>query len=95
MDAKATTLNMARLDVLSDKIDQQMCQLMHTELLKKFSNDSEAEGKENNVIIVIILKLRICFVEITLPPALDDLKGQKSFVLQLADSMGFNISLDS
>nr|CAH0102024.1 unnamed protein product [Daphnia galeata] len=37
------SLAAAKLEVVNERIDQQMCQLFHTEVLKKFSHDSQTE----------------------------------------------------
>lgn len=42
---KYPSLAAAKLDVVNERIDQQMCQLFHTEVLKKFSHESQTEGK--------------------------------------------------
>lgn len=92
VDPKPTTLSMARLDVLSEKIDQQMCHLIHAETMKKFSHDSEAEGKCPELFSILPVTNQVFLnVEIILPPELTTLKEQKSFVLQIVDSMGLNV----
>ena len=40
------SLAAAKLEVVNERIDQQMCQLFHTEVLKKFSHDSQTEGNK-------------------------------------------------
>lgn len=35
----------AKIDVLNERIDQQICHLFHTEMLKKFSHATQCEGK--------------------------------------------------
>ncbi len=42
---KYPSLAAAKVDVVNERIDQQMCQLFHTEVLKKFSHESQTEGK--------------------------------------------------
>lgn len=39
------SLGAAKLEIVNGRIDQQMCQLFHTEVLRKFSHDSQTEGK--------------------------------------------------
>ncbi len=41
------SLAAAKIDVVNERIDQQMCRLFHTEVLKKFSHGSQTEGKIN------------------------------------------------
>ena len=47
MEKYNPSLAAAKLDIVNERIDQQMCQLFHTEVLKKFSHDSQTEGKIN------------------------------------------------
>ena len=42
---KYPSLAAAKVDVVNERIDQQMCQFFHTEVLKKFSHESQTEGK--------------------------------------------------
>ena len=93
VDSKPPTLNMARLDVLSEKIDLQMCHLIHAETMKKFSNDPEAEGNCSDILSMFPATNQLFDnVEIILQPELTALKEQKSFVLQIADSMGLSVN---
>ena len=62
MDKYNPSLAAAKLDVVNERIDQQMCQLFHTEVLKKFSHDSQTEGKMH--CYVMLNTLLIIFVSI-------------------------------
>lgn len=42
---KYPSLASAKVDVVNERIDQHMCQLFHTEVLKKFSHEGQTEGK--------------------------------------------------
>ncbi len=93
MDKYNPSLAAAKLDVVNERIDQHMCQLFHTEVLKKFSHDSQTEG-EINCFVVLNSSLMYIFswpLEILLPSVLNNLKEQKSFVFRVSDGMGMNI----
>ena len=41
---KYPSLATAKIGIINEKIDKQMCQVYHTPILKKFSNESHHDG---------------------------------------------------
>jgi len=53
---KYPSLATAKIGIINEKIDKQMCQVYHTPILKKFSNESHHDG------IVEFIKVFVSFI---------------------------------
>ena len=91
---KYPSLSSAKVDVALERLDKQMSQVYHTEILKKFSHEAHSDGicTEKFSQHTFQCHSNTFSSEMVFPSVLHQLKDQRSHVFHMADSMGMNIS---